>query len=270
MYADAPDPESYPVNTGSTTVGYNKLVNSYMLQTVGNTTQIPTNQIYNFDVDYDITHNTSNNSVVQIADNSFVTLDPNLIIPFNNYSPKLTPDDQLAVTFPGNIVVVYDSIKYHIVAGYNLSNLDGVIINIKYQDSNGTYVTFSQILIEKGTQQDYSLNPTPLKFGSNIYDRYFEIKIPSLKDMNDRYQAAASSFRDQTLAYLTSNSNAGYVYGSPMRIEIWYVREKTDFNGYERYNSEQVAVLSLESEDPFSNIGLEQIGLNNTPYPTVQ
>jgi hypothetical protein len=255
MYADAPDPESYPVNTGSTTVGYNKLVNSYMLQTVGNTTQIPTNQIYNFDVDYDITHNTSNNSVVQIADNSFVTLDPNLIIPFNNYSPKLTPDDQLAVTFPGNIVVVYDSIKYHIVAGYNLSNLDGVIINIKYQDSNGTYVTFSQILIEKGTQQDYSLNPTPLKFGSNIYDRYFEIKIPSLKDMNDRYQAAASSFRDQTLAYLTSNSNAGYVYGSPMRIEIWYVREKTDFNGYERYNSEQVAVLSLESEDPFSNIG---------------
>jgi len=255
MYADAPDPETYPVNTGSTTVGYNKLVNSYMLQTVGNTTQIPTNQIYNLNVNYETTHNTSNNSVVQIADNSFVTLDPNLIIPFNNYSSQLTPDDELAITFPGNISVVYDSIKYHIIAGYNLSNLDGVILNIKYQDNNGSYVTLSQILIERGTQQDYTLNPTPLKFGTNIYDRYFEIKIPSLKDMNDRYQAAASSFKNQTLAYLTSNSNTGYVYGSPMRIEVWYVREKTDFNGYERYNSEQVAVLSLESEDPFSNIG---------------
>lgn len=255
MYADQPDPETYPVNTGSTTVAYDKITNDFIKQTDSSNNLVSSVQILNPDVDYDVTHNTLNNSVVQISTNSFVTLDQNLIIPFNDFTTNLTPTSELPITFPGNIVVVYDSIKYHIVAGYNLSNLDGVIINIKYQDVDNTYVTFSQILIEKGTQQSYTLNPTPLKMGSNIYDRYFEIKVPSLKDMNDRYQAAADSFKNQTLASLTSHSGYGFIYGVPMRIEIWYVRNKIDYNGYERYESEQAAVLSLEIEDPFSNIG---------------
>jgi hypothetical protein len=255
MYADQPNPESYPVNTGSTTVAYDKISNAFIKQTDSSNNLVSSVQILNPDVDYDITHNTLNNSVVQIATNSFVTLDQNLIIPFNDFTPNLTPTSQLPITFPGNLVVVYDSIRYHIVAGYNLSNLDGVIINIKFQDIDNTYVTFSQILIEKGTQQSYTLNPAPLKMGSNIYDRYFEIKIPSLKDMNDRYQSAASSFKPETLASLTSHSGYGFIYGVPMRIEVWYVRNKVDYNGYERYESEQAAVLSLEIEDPFSNIG---------------
>ena len=255
MYADQPNPESYPVNTGSTTVGFNKLVNNFIKQTDSSANLVPSVQIYNLDEDDTITRNTANNSVVQITPNSFVTLDPNLIVPFNDFSNQLTPTSQLEINFPGNIVVVYDSIKYHLVAGYNLSNLDGVIINLKYQDVNNTFITFSQILIQKGTQQDYTFNPTPLKVGSNIYDRYFEIKVPSLKDMNDRYQSAAASFKDETLAYLTSSSNKGYIYGVPMRLEVWYVRNKTDFNGYEKYDSELVSTLSIEIEDPFSNIG---------------
>jgi len=255
MYADQPDPETYPVNTGSITVGFNKMVNGYVTAIVNNASIVPTNQIYNIDTNYEVTHNTAENSVVQIATNSFVTLDPGLIIPFNDFSDELTPTDQLQINFPANIQVVYDSIRYHIVAGYNLSNLDGIIINVKYQDVNLTYVTFSQILIQKGTQQVYTLNPTPLKIGANIYDRYLEVKVPSLVAMNNSYQAAAASFRTQTLASLTSQSGRGYVYGAPIRIELWTVVSKSDYLGYERYDSELTSALSLESEDPFSNIG---------------
>ncbi len=255
MYADQPDPETYPVNTGSTTVGFNKMVNGYITAIVNNAAIVPTNQIYNLNENYETTHNTAENSVVQIATNSFVTLDPGLIIPFNDFSDELTPTDQLQINFPANIQVVYDSIRYHIVAGYNLSNLDGIIINVKYQDVNLTYVTFSQILIQKGTQQVYTLNPNPLKIGANIYDRYLEVKVPSLSNMNNTYQAAAASFRSQTLAALTSQSGRGYVYGAPIRIELWTVASKSDYLGYERYDSELTSALSLESEDPFSNIG---------------
>ena len=138
MYADQPDPETYPVNTGSTTVAYDKITNDFIKQTDSSNNLVSSVQILNPDVDYDVTHNTLNNSVVQISTNSFVTLDQNLIIPFNDFTTNLTPTSELPITFPGNIVVVYDSIKYHIVAGYNLSNLDGVIINIKYQDVDNT------------------------------------------------------------------------------------------------------------------------------------
>jgi hypothetical protein len=246
MYADEPTPETYFVNNGPTTVGYDKLVNGYMSNNV---------QVFNSSSDYSITHNTTENSVVRIGESSFVTLDSNLIIPFNDYSDELTNTIDLPITFPSNIQVVYDTVRYHIRAGYNLGNIDGLIMGIEYQDQNLEFVTVSQIIIKKGTEQDYYLNPSPVTIGSNIYDKYFEIKIPNLKDMGDKYLAASSAFKPQTLASLISSSGDGFVYGAPIRISAWQVQNIVDYDGYERYNSSLISKLSLEQEDPFSNIG---------------
>lgn len=246
MYADQPQPEDYFVNSGPSTIGYDKLINGYQANAV---------QIFNPNNDYDLTKNTASNSVVQISTNSFVTLDSNLIIPFNDYSDQLTSTADLPIVFPSNLLVIYDSIKYHIRAGYNLSNIDGLILKIEFQDQNLNYVTASQILLKKGTEQDYELNPNPVVIGSNIYDKYFEIKIPNLKDMNYKYLAASDYFRPQTLASLISQSGDGFVSDAPIRISAWQVQSTTDFEGYSRYDSSRIALLSLEQEDPFSNIG---------------
>ena len=246
MYADQPQPENYFVNSGPTTIGYDKLINGYQDDAV---------QIFNPNGDYDLTHNTASNSVVQISTNSFVTLDSNLIIPFNDYSDRLTNTDDLPIVFPSNLLVIYDSVKYHIRAGYNLSNIDGIILKIEFQDQNLNYVTASQILLKKGTEQDYELNPNPVIIGSNIYDKYFEIKIPNLKDMNYKYLSASDYFRPQTLASLISQSGDGFISDAPIRISVWQVQSTTDYEGYSRYDSARIALLSLEQEDPFSNIG---------------
>lgn len=246
MYADEPTPETYFVNNGPVTVGYDKLVNGYMNNNV---------QVFNSESDYSITHNTTENSVVRIGESSFVTLDSNLIIPFNDYSDELTNTIDLPITFPSNIQVVYDTVRYHIRAGYNLNNIDGIIMGIEYQDQNLEFVTVSQILIKKGTEQDYYLNPSPVTIGSNIYDKYFEIKVPNLKDMGDKYLTASNVFKPQTLASLISSSGEGFIYGSPIRISAWQIQNTVDFNGYQRYNSSLISILSLEQEDPFSNIG---------------
>jgi hypothetical protein len=246
MYADQPQPEEYFVNSGPSTIGYDKLINGYQDNAV---------QIFNPNADYDLTRNTASNSVVQISTNSFVTLDSNLIIPFNDYSDQLTNTADLPIIFPSNLLVIYDTIKYHIRAGYNLSNIDGLILKIEFQDQNLNYITASQILLKKGTEQDYELNPNPVVIGSNIYDKYFEIKIPNLKDMNYKYLAASDYFRPQTLASLISQSGDGFVSDAPIRISAWQVQSTTDFEGYSRYDSSRIALLSLEQEDPFSNIG---------------
>ena len=245
MYADQPQPEEYFVNSGPTTVGYDKLVNGYM----------GTVQIFNPDVDYGITQNTAENSVVQIGTNSFVTLDSNLIIPFNDYSSDLTNTNDLQINFPSNLLVVYDSIRYHIRAGYNLDNIDGIILQVEIQDQNLKYVTLSQILLKKGTAPDYTLNPNPVTIGANIYDKYFEIKIPNTQDMIYKYQAATDNFKPQTLAGLISQSGKGFVSTSPIRVSVWQVQSTVDYDGYPRYDCAKIASLSLEQEDPFSNIG---------------
>lgn len=246
MYADTPTPETYPVNTGSTTVGYNKMVNGYLDNDI---------QIFNPLVDRNITNNTTENSVVKINQNNYVTLDSNLVIPFNDFDSKLTSTAELPIVFPSNLSVVYDTVKLHLRAGYNLDNLDGVIVSIKYEDSDGSYVTVLSTLIKKGTQQVYTLNTNPVTIGMNIYDKYVELKIPNLLDMQNKYLAATDSNKPLTLAGLISKSGKGFNAISPLRISVDEVNSISDYNGYEKYGTSNFSTLSLEQENPFKNIG---------------
>ena len=197
MYADQPNPQTYFVNVGNPTVGFNRLVNGIIEYKGAPLNDI---QIFNQDANYSVTQNTALNNVVRVSENAFIPLNPNLIVPYNDFNPNLTPTADLPIVFPSNISVVYDSVRYHILQGYNLNNIDGLILSISYLDVDGSYVVFSQIQISSGTAQDYTLNPSPLTIGSNIFVKYFEIDIPSLLDMNNQYSASTTSNKPNTLA----------------------------------------------------------------------
>jgi hypothetical protein len=251
MYADQPNPETYNVNVGNPTVSYDKLING-MVQSIGGTADNGV-QVFNQPENYDLTKNTTLNNVVRVSDNSFIPLNPNYIIPYNDFNPKLTSTADLPVDFSSNFAIVYDSVRYHILAGYNLGNIDGVILGIDFLDVDGTYVTFSQIFIDSGFAGQYTLNPSPLMIGINSYDKYFEIKVPSLVNLNNQY--ISSPTPSLTPAALLSHSGKGFVVGSPMRVRVYEILNTTLTTGYVTYGANLISTLSLESEDPFRNIG---------------
>ena len=252
-YADQPNPETYFVNSGSPAVGFDKLINGVLLDSVGQ----PSNsvQIFNQDQNSAVTNNTRSNSVVQTTQNTFITLDPGLVLPYNDFNSSLTSTANLPIIFPSNISVVYDSIRYHILAGYNLNNIDGLIMQVQYPDVDGSMVTFSQTKISKGSAQNYILNPSPVTIGSNLFDKYVEVKIPSLVDMNNKYGAATTPNKPNTLAGKTSKSGNGFLVAAPIRIIAHEILNTTTTNGYATYGTQILAQLSLESTDPFQNIG---------------
>ena len=251
MYADQPNPETYFVNTGNPTVSYDKLINGITKGPGGTATNDA--QIFNQNQNYSITQNTALNSVVRVSDNSYITLNPNYIIPYNDFNPDLTSSADLPVAFSSNFSITYDSVRYHILSGYNLGNIDGVILGVDFLDVDGSYVTFSQIFIDSGFASQYTLNPSPLMIGINSYDKYFEVKVPSLLYMNNQY--ISSPTPSLTPASLLSKSGNGFVVGSPMRIRVYEVLNTTLTSGYATYGANLVSTLSLESEDPFTNIG---------------
>ena len=251
MYADQPDPETYFVNTGNPTVSYDKLING-IIKGPGGTASNDA-QIFNQTQNYSITQNTAQNSVVKVSDNSYITLNSNYIIPYNDFNPDLTSSANLPVTFSSNFSITYDSVRYHILSGYNLGNIDGVILGVDFLDVDGSYVTFSQIFIDSGFASQYTLNPSPLMIGINSYDKYFEVKVPSLLYLNNQY--ITSSTPSLTPASLLSKSGNGFVVGSPMRIRVYEVLDTTLTSGYATYGANLISTLSLESEDPFTNIG---------------
>ncbi len=251
MYADQPNPETYFVNTGNPTVSYDKLING-IIKGPGGTASNDA-QIFNQTQNYSITQNTAVNSVVKVSDNSYITLDPNYIIPYNDFNPNLTSSANLPVVFGSNFSITYDSVRYHILSGYNLGNIDGVILGVDFLDVDGSYVTFSQIFIDSGFASQYTLNPSPLMIGINSYDKYFEVKVPSLLYMNNQY--ISSPTPSLTPASLLSKSGNGFVVGSPMRVRVYEVLNTTLTSGYATYGANLVSTLSLESEDPFTNVG---------------
>lgn len=259
MYADQPNPETYFVNTGTPTVAYNKLING-VLKGVGGTASNNV-QIFNQNQNYSTTHNTALDNVVQITENSFAPLNPNYIIPYNDFNSSLTSSADLPVTFSSNFSITYDTVRYHILAGYNLENIDGLILGIDFLDVDGTYVTVSQIRIDSGFASQYTLNPNPISIGINTFDKYFEVKIPSLLFLNNQYISAANP--SLTPASLLSKSGRGFVVGSAMRIRPYEILNTTLSSGYSIFGANLLSVLSLESEDPFSNIGA-QIGPADT------
>jgi hypothetical protein len=116
-------------------------------------------------------------------------------------------------------------------------------------------VIFSQIRLSKGSSQEYTLSPFPLTIGSNIFDKYFEINIPSLLNMNNQYAAASTLNKPNTLAGKTSKSGRGFLTGAPIRIVAREIVDTTLTNNYPTFGTQILAQLSLESQDPFGSLG---------------
>lgn len=246
LYATAPNPEQYFVNAGVPAVGFEKIVNGYFN---GST------QILNKLQDDLTTRNTRDRSVVQTGRSRFVTLDVDRLTQYLDYDANLTNTANLAISFPYNIGVYYDTIKYHFVSGYNFDDLDGVILQVQFTEKNGKKTTISQILFEKGDITTPILNPDPIYLNGAIYDRYIEIKIPSYSNMTFEFDLLnGQPLQSSTLAAKISSDGNGYVRNAPINISLYEIRETSLVNGYENYIADLRNTLSLSSFDEYNDL----------------
>lgn len=81
--------------------------------------------------------------------------------------------------------IVYDTIRLHIVEGFNFENIAGMIIKAGYLDtSDFSTITAANYAYLK-EDENIHLNSRPFILGSRAYNRYIEFKIPSLKGIID-------------------------------------------------------------------------------------
>ena len=245
-YTTAPTPEVYYVNTGFPAVGFEKIVNGYFDNTV---------QILNNPASEATTNNVRDLSVVQVDKNRFVTLDKDFLVPYLDTDPKLTPVSNLPVVFPSNIGVYYDSVKFHIVSGYNFDNLDGVILQAKYQERTGKKATVMQVLLQKSDVGLPVLNPNPIYLGGALYDKYVEVKIPAYANMVYEFDILnGNSTQSSTLAAKISSDGNGFLKDAPVEFTVFEVTQTVLKNGYQNYIGQTRAQLSIFPKDNFSSL----------------
>ena len=245
-YTTAPTPELYYVNTGNPAIGFEKIVNGYFNNSV---------QILNNPSAEATTGNVRDLSVVQIDKNRFVTLDKDYLVPYLDTDPKLTSVNNLPVVFPSNIGVYYDTIKFHIVAGYNFENIDGIILKGEFQERTGKKATIFQRLITKSDTSSVILNPNPIYLGGALYDHYIEIKIPAYANMVYEFDILANTpAQAGTLAAKISSDGNGFLKDAPVNISLYEISQSLLKNGYENYIAQSKNSLSVIPKDNFSSL----------------
>ena len=259
-YASVPNPETYYVNTGNPSVGFEKIVNGYYSNSV---------QILNRPEDFEITGNHRNTSVVQVGDNRFISLSEDYLNPYLNTDPKLTPESNLPVTFDYNLGVQYDTARFHVVSGYSFDNIDGIIIQIRFTERSTKKAIVAQVLIKKSDTDNIKMNPNPIYLGGALFDHYFEIKIPSFNPMVYEFEVLdGSPFQADSLAAKISSDGYGFLRNSPIEFAVYEVNQTSVKNGYDNYITQLSSQLAIECLDNYSS--LAAVVQENTNYNYVE
>jgi hypothetical protein len=155
-----------------------------------------------------------------------------------------------------------DKVRFHFVAGFDFDNFKALILSISNPENDGTNNIFANILLAPETIASLiSFNVKPLFLSNALYDRYIDIMVPSIKNINEDYETAvipANTF----VAAITPNeqSSTGFVYNNPITITLseCLVKKTIDTGSlitYDAYESSESFTATISQSNEFDGVG---------------
>lgn len=218
-------------------------------------------QFFNSNGDIKETNNIQDFTLVQTSGNSYVSIDVDKV---PNYLDK---NENFIYDSPYTDPFIYDTVRFHFISGFLFNEFKALIFTIKNKMNNGKDGIFSNFLLNSLIMQDViELNPHPIFLSNAFFDRYFEIKIPSIKQMNKDYNSSPDA--STTLAAILSprlnetgdgfDGYIGYVTDSPIIIGLsesnTYMPLPIDQVVYDSYVINNHYELSLEQSSEFDGL----------------
>lgn len=213
-------------------------------------------QIVNDDSSYSSTKNIKDLTVTPIGQNTFVYLDSEKIPDYLSYDTNITQ-----TTLSGYNVVM-DKVRFHFVAGFDFDDFKALILSVKHLENNGKNNLFANILLAPETIGELiAFNPKPLFLGNALYDRYIDILVPSIKNINEDYRTTLNP-STTFVAAITPNQigSTGFIYNNPISIGLAECGiKKTIFTEigqtYDAYEVTEFYEASLSQSNEFDNVG---------------
>lgn len=214
-------------------------------------------QIINTDASVTTTRNIQDMSVVSIGNNKFAYADSEIIPNYIDFDSNIT---ETPIT---GYNVVYDQVRFHFATGFDFEGFAGLILSIKNEMNNTRSHVFSNILFSPETTAELlTFNPKPLFITNSTYDRYIDIKVPSIKNINEEYTTSLSPSTTFAAAITpqTTGGSHGFITNAPIEITLSECgkKEKLDTNVGVKYDVFEVSdsytsILSQDNE--FNGVG---------------
>lgn len=195
-----------------------------------------------------ITQNVLDTSAANLGGNRWAFLDKDVPVPYISTDSNLTYTD-LSSTLT-SLSVLYDRVRIHILSGYRLDDIEGVIAQVYVREGmSGKNSVFANNVFLKSDDRDI-LNPKPFLMGDRMYDRYFEFLVPSLKEVNaDFYVNPLNSL---SLGYQYSSDNKGFLRSSAIYVKLFEISEAKKLNGNTFLYTSREYEVNINQEDSYT------------------
>lgn len=231
---------------------YNTADQGFEIMTDGYT---GTKYLFNADTTNDIGNNRGMSAIpINSSQSEFVYLDVNLPIQYQDFDNNITNTSQLAQTFLPNLDIVYDTIKIHLISGFNYNDLDGYIFNVSVTRKDNRAVNLSSIMWRKNDNANIIMNPKPMLVGEKLYTNYIEYKIPAFN-----YFADDDIYNSNSLGYkLTTDQGmtkgVGFLKTSTIDFVLNEIYNSYKNNGFTFLKTRTTSSSSVNRKDEFDTL----------------
>lgn len=214
------------------------------------------NQIFNNDSSYNSTRNIRDLSVTPIAGGKYAYLDSEKIPNYIDY------DDKISETPITGFAVVLDQVRFHFISGFELDQFEALILGVRNTENDNQTNMFASILFAPETiAQLITFNSKPLFLGNATYDRYVDIMVPSIKNINEDFKTALVQSATFAAAITpTDTSYSGFIYNCPITITLDECGKRskiyTDINAtYDQFEVTEHYEAPLSQSNEFDAVG---------------
>ena len=152
----------------------------------------------------------------------------------------------------------YDTVRLHFLAGFTFPGLDGVILELLFNEWTATglnqrpFTAAAQVFL-KSDPGAINFSPDPIFIADRYFDRYIEFKIPSLYSVNlDFWSSPAAT---NTIGYQYTFGHVGFSQTSQISANLYEISSITDRNGNRYLNTGTSWNASFNQQDEYSFVG---------------
>jgi len=225
----------FPTQHNTSQAGFKRIVNSHK----------GVNTIVSADNALKKTYNISDMTVVELPDGRFALLDSDSAYYYPAVDPQITVNP---IGFNPNVNVIYDTVRLHIISGYNFPDNDGVILRLDFRQNNNVPLLFSNLALLKNEKRNLFYNPRPIRISQYIYDRFWEFKIPAQSYMLDT-QLTNPNAPNTLASQMTQKIGLANQY--TLYVDFRVIRSSDFSQGISYFTADSQERFALASRDAF-------------------
>ena len=211
-------------------------------------------QIYNTDDYSTTTRNTRSFSLIGLGGSKLIYNDITLTPLYSDFDPLIT---ETTVSSELSINMVMDTMRFHFASGFNFTDVEHIIVGARHKLNNITQIQLANIILNAVTTASlFSYNTRPLFLANTIYDKYIDIKIPSIPWLDaDFTQFGANSFEHAV------TGGIGFIKNAPITVFLAEATQSDYFAPnnitYEQYQIIQYYEGSVSQINKFDTLGCQ-------------